>query len=72
MTMAAASLPEEQQDGKWLAELRGERHTQLDGLLQVLLGNIEAVVVDPAALEDVLMRRALLQSGCEQVVIYNR
>lgn len=67
--MAAASLPEEQQDGKWLAELRGERHTQLDGLLQVLLGNIEAVVVDPAALEDVLMRRALLQSGCEQVVI---
>ena len=69
MTMAAASLPEEQQDGKWLAELRGERHTQLDGLLQVLLGNIEAVVVDPAALEDVLMRRALLQSGCEQVVI---
>lgn len=70
--MVAASLPEEQQDGKWLAEWQGERHTQLDDLLQVLLGNVEAVVVDPAALEDVLMHRALLQNGCEHVVIYNR
>lgn len=57
-----ASSPEEQHDGKRLVERRRELHTQLDGLLQVLLGNVEAVVVDLAAQEDVLMHGALLQN----------
>lgn len=56
-----ANLPEEQHYGKRLVERRCERHTQLDGLLQVLLGNVEAVVVYLAAQEDVLTHRALLQ-----------
>lgn len=52
-------LPEEQHDGKRLAGPWRQRHTDLDGLLQVLLGNVEAVVVDPVVEEDVLVCRTL-------------
>lgn len=62
-TQVTTSLPEEQHYGKGLAGRPLELHTQLDGVLQVLLGNVEAVVVDLAALKDVLTGRALLESG---------
>lgn len=61
-TQITKSLPEKQHDGKWFVERCRKDHTQLDGLLQMLLGNVEAVVVDLAAPEDVLMHRALLQN----------
>lgn len=66
-TQVTTGLPEEQHDGKRLVERRRERHTQLDGLLQVLLGNVEAVVVDLAAPEDVLTHRALMENGWEYI-----
>lgn len=62
-TQVTTGLPEEQHDGKRLVERWRERHTQLDGLLQVLLGNVEAVVVDLAAPEDIYAHRALMENG---------
>lgn len=56
-----ASLPEEQHDGKHLFGWWRENHAQLNGLLQVVMGNVEAVVVDIHAEEKVLMHRAPLQ-----------
>lgn len=53
-TQVTTSLPEEQHYGKGLAEWLLELHTQLDDVLQVLLGNVEAVVVDLAAPKDIL------------------
>ena len=53
--------PEEQHDGKRLVGWRRKHHTQLDGLLQVLLGNVEAVIVDLAVQEDKVPHRTLLQ-----------
>lgn len=35
-------------------------HPQLNGVLQVLLGDVEAVVVDLLVLQDVLMLRGLM------------
>ena len=61
-------LPEKQHDGKRLVGWRCKHHTQLDGLLQVLLGNVEAVVVDLAAQEDELTHRALLQHRCDHML----
>lgn len=66
-TQATASLPEEQHDGKHFAGQRPERHAQLDGLLQMVLGDVEAVVADPAAEKDVLAHRALLQCRCDHM-----
>lgn len=57
------SLPEKQHYGKRLVERRCERHTQLDGALQVLLSYVEAMVVDLAAPENVLTFRALMENG---------
>lgn len=54
------SLPEEQRDRKRLVRRWSEHHSQLDGLLQVLPADVEAVIVDLAAQEDVLMHRTLL------------
>lgn len=36
-------------------------HPQLNGVLQVLLGDVEAVVVDLPVLQDVLMIRGLME-----------
>lgn len=53
-------LPEEEHYGKGLVGRPSEHHSELDGLLQVLLGNVDAVVVDLAASEDVFVLRAPL------------
>lgn len=52
--------PKEQHDGRGLVGRRGERHTQLKHPLQELPGDVEAVIVDAAAQEDVAMGRILL------------
>lgn len=64
-----ADLPEEQHDGKCPVWRAGERHRQLDGLLQVLLGDVEAVIVDTAAQEGVLLQRSLLLHRCDHMLL---
>lgn len=60
-TQITKIVPKEQHDWKHFIGQWHKHHTELDGLLQVLLGNVEAVVVDLVVEEDVLMPRAFLQ-----------
>lgn len=57
-----AALPEEQHDGKRVARRPRECHPHLDGLPQALACDVEAVVVDPAALQDTLVGRGLMET----------
>lgn len=58
--------PEEQLNRKCFIGQQLKHHTELDGLLQVLLGNVEAVEVDPVVVEDVLMHRAHLETRWDE------
>lgn len=58
---ARLSVPEEQHDGKRLGGRSPEMHRHLDGVLQVLLGDVEAVVVGLPVLQDVLMLGGLME-----------
>lgn len=64
------ALPEEQHDGKRVARRPLKHHPHLDGLLQALAGDVEAVVVYPVALEDTPASRALMEhKRCRDKVV---
>lgn len=54
-------VPEEQQDGKRLGGRLPEAHRHLDGAPEVLLGDVEAMVVDLPVPQDVLMLGSLTE-----------
>lgn len=64
---ARISVPEEQRDGKDLGGRSPEAHRHLDGVGQVLLGDVEAVVGGLPALQDVLMLRGLKEDRRDQM-----
>lgn len=68
-TQFTSSLPEEQHNWKHFVGQWHKHHTELDGLLQVLLGYVEAVVVDLVVEQDVLMHRAPLQQRCDHMLL---
>lgn len=64
------SIPEEQHDGKgpggwWRAP---EPHRHLEGMLQELPGDVEAVVVGLPALQEALLLRGLMEDRQDQMV----
>lgn len=64
------ALPEEQHDGKRVAGRLLKHHPHLDGLLQALAGDVEAVVVYPRAFEDTPANRALMENKkCRNKVV---